>query len=139
MTKERLQAVLLLYGDKIKGDGYKPERIPDANVPPSSLGPFEGAPFCMRHIAWMVGEALRFTEENEIEKAMRWLGFIQGAFWVIGYRTLEQMKADNRMSESGEPKPRKCIGCRIEAEIGTEENPHPVPGQFHTCSSQGSS
>ena len=26
-----------------------------------------------------------------------------------------------------------CQACSIEAEIGTEENPHPVPKRFHTC------
>ena len=28
---------------------------------------------------------------------------------------------------------RRCIACSIEAEIGTEENPHPVPVRFHIC------
>lgn len=27
----------------------------------------------------------------------------------------------------------KCTACSIEAEIGTEEYPHPVPERFHTC------
>lgn len=26
-----------------------------------------------------------------------------------------------------------CVACSIEAEIGTEENPHPVPRRFHVC------
>lgn len=26
-----------------------------------------------------------------------------------------------------------CMACSIEAEIGTEEVPHPVPARFHTC------
>lgn len=33
------------------------------------------------------------------------------------------------------PSPAPCFACRIEAEIGTEENPHPVPARFHTCTS----
>lgn len=28
---------------------------------------------------------------------------------------------------------KKCLACSIESEIGTEENPHPVPNRFHTC------
>jgi hypothetical protein len=28
----------------------------------------------------------------------------------------------------------QCKACSIEAEIGTEEDPHPVPKRFHTCS-----
>lgn len=27
----------------------------------------------------------------------------------------------------------ECRACHIEAEIGTEEKPHPVPPRFHTC------
>lgn len=30
-----------------------------------------------------------------------------------------------------------CTACRIEAEIGTAGNPHPVPGRFHTCTANG--
>jgi hypothetical protein len=26
-----------------------------------------------------------------------------------------------------------CLACNIETSIGTEENPHPVPQHFHTC------
>jgi hypothetical protein len=28
---------------------------------------------------------------------------------------------------------RHCEACKIEAEIGSEENPHPVPVRFHIC------
>ncbi len=31
---------------------------------------------------------------------------------------------------SGTP---RCQACAIEAETGTEENPHPIPSRFHTC------
>ncbi len=27
-----------------------------------------------------------------------------------------------------------CNACSCEAEIGTEENPHPIPKRFHSCS-----
>ena len=32
----------------------------------------------------------------------------------------------------------KCLACSIEAEIGTEEEPHPVPERFHTCTAKPS-
>lgn len=37
-----------------------------------------------------------------------------------------------RFKERMVPKNR-CQACSIESEIGTEENPHPVPSRFHTC------
>lgn len=129
----------MLYGDKLRSDGYEAERFPGDQVAPSTIQA-TARKWYFKHLSWMTGETIRFTEELEIEKAMRWLGFIQGAFWVLGYRTIAEMREDNRMPESGEPKASRCIGCRIEAEIGTEENPHPVPGRFHTCPSlEGSS
>lgn len=27
----------------------------------------------------------------------------------------------------------ECWACKAEAEIGTEENPHPIPLKYHTC------
>jgi len=32
-----------------------------------------------------------------------------------------------------EGSPLPCVACRIEAEIGTKEVPHPVPARFHSC------
>jgi hypothetical protein len=26
-----------------------------------------------------------------------------------------------------------CLACKIEAEIGTEKDPHPIPARFHVC------
>jgi len=43
------------------------------------------------------------------------------------WRTLGKIR---REPGAGNP---KCMACSIEAEIGTEENPHPVPERFHTC------
>lgn len=33
------------------------------------------------------------------EKFMRWLGFMQGVFWVIGWFSLEDLKRHNRVKE----------------------------------------
>jgi hypothetical protein len=44
----------------------------------------------------MFPKMVQFVSEDKIEKAMRWLGFVQGVLWVCGVYTLEQLKADNR-------------------------------------------
>lgn len=95
MTKERLQAVLLLYADKLASDGYEAVKAPH-----SEMAPFHESDSMrqwLRHAAWMCRETMTFTEENEIEKAMRWLGFIQGVFAVYGYRSIDEMRDDNRL------------------------------------------
>jgi len=38
-----------------------------------------------------------------------------------------------RLRGEGATHATRCQACSIEAEIGTEENPHPVPSRFHTC------
>jgi hypothetical protein len=38
----------------------------------------------------------RFPEDGSEKKAMRWLGFIQGAVYARGYFTLEQIKAHSQ-------------------------------------------
>lgn len=48
-----------------------------------------------QHVAWMCWELEQLVSAGKTEKAMRWLGFIQGAMWALGIRTIEQLKYDN--------------------------------------------
>ncbi len=54
----------------------------------------------LNHLRFMcdqtIVEAQTATSPPEIEKAMRWLGFIQGAFFSLGIRTIDEMREDNR-------------------------------------------
>jgi glycyl-tRNA synthetase beta subunit len=47
------------------------------------------------HVAWMCQEAQKFVDQMRIEKAMRWLGFVQGYLWARSMRTLEELKTDS--------------------------------------------
>jgi hypothetical protein len=63
-----------------------------------------------QHARWMCQEVLRFHPSHRIgepppdpkeiraafEKAMRWLGFIQGVLWSTGVKTIDEMREDNR-------------------------------------------
>jgi hypothetical protein len=48
------------------------------------------------HLSWMCVEARKFVDAGRIEKAMRWLGFIQGCLWLLAYSTLNELKEDSR-------------------------------------------
>jgi len=48
------------------------------------------------HLNWMCEEAQGFIRDGRRDKAMRWLGFIQGALWGMCDVTIEQMKELNR-------------------------------------------
>lgn len=41
-----------------------------------------------------------FIDEGRTEKAMRWLGFIQGVFWTEGVYSIDEMRAHNTTQES---------------------------------------
>ena len=51
--------------------------------------------FALHHAAYMVEKMPTMYDENP-EKAMRWLGFVQGVFYMTGYMTVDDMKDHNR-------------------------------------------
>jgi len=46
----------------------------------------------LRHIASMLPKMETFLNEGRREKFMRWLGFIQGAFWVLGIFSIDELR-----------------------------------------------
>ena|SRR5690349_11723215 len=49
----------------------------------------------MEHLLYMCEQTIRFCETDELEKAFRWLGFIQGAFWILGIFSINDMRDQN--------------------------------------------
>lgn len=47
------------------------------------------------HARWMCLQIPWFLEEEKIEKAMRWLGFIQGVLYAQGIFSIDEMRIDN--------------------------------------------
>jgi hypothetical protein len=68
----------------------------------------EGSP-SSSHLVWMcdqiIAEAKNLNSmpirphRETMEKYNRWLGFVQGALWVIGDYKIEELKSDNRAKE----------------------------------------
>lgn len=52
------------------------------------------------HLLWMAREGMTLIKEHRREKAMRWLGFLQGALWALRLVSVEQLKDMNRPDES---------------------------------------
>jgi len=44
------------------------------------------------HLKWMIGE---MREINDREKLMRWIGFIQGALWGLGFSSINNFRSMN--------------------------------------------
>ena len=54
----------------------------------------------LQHVCWMCHMAEHHLEEGKIEKANRWLGFIQGVLWCEGFFTIDEMRAHNSPVET---------------------------------------
>jgi hypothetical protein len=83
MSVVHFMAVINSYVFLLEGLGIKPVR--DSSTKENQLN----------HLLWMCHEASTFMKDGRSEKAMRWLGFIQGAFWALGVRSVDEMKKDN--------------------------------------------
>jgi len=53
----------------------------------------------LAHCHGMLDKMEGFIKEGRIEKAFRWLGFIQGCLWSTGQYSLEDLKNHNRPAE----------------------------------------
>lgn len=71
----------------VKDLGVEPERA-SMETPPLD------AHFAKKHVAWML---LQMPDAaGNPDRFNRWLGFVQGVLWVLGVRTIGQMRDDNR-------------------------------------------
>lgn len=89
MTKEKVLSVVKEYQsslDKanIMSSAYPHDRYPQTKE--EVLG----------HCRYMLDQIEVFLEEDKTEKAMRWLGFIQGCLWCHGFFTVDSMKEHNK-------------------------------------------
>jgi hypothetical protein len=50
----------------------------------------------LRHLLWCLMNVLQFMGDDRTEKAMRWLGFVQGAVWMHGMASVDILKDMNK-------------------------------------------
>lgn len=48
------------------------------------------------HVCWMLPEIPKLYAAGKVEKAMRWLGFVQGVLWSCKLYSIQEMAEDNR-------------------------------------------
>ena len=56
----------------------------------------------LEHVKRMLPRMRGFLKEGRVEKSMRWLGFIQGVFWMQSVYSLEELKSHNRANKNDE-------------------------------------
>lgn len=53
------------------------------------------------HLVFMCEEGVRMVDAGREDKANRWLGFVQGALWMTGFASIDEMRVWN----GGQPIP----------------------------------
>lgn len=49
----------------------------------------------LNHLCWLCENGAVLAEAGKLDKAFRWLGFIQGALWAYGFHSIHCLKKDN--------------------------------------------
>jgi hypothetical protein len=89
MTPDKVREVVALYrtmfAELIDGRSHKcsTDGTPDEHR-------------ALLHCWAMLDELEQFTREGRMEKAFRWLGFIQGCLWTCGVYSLDELKDHNK-------------------------------------------
>jgi hypothetical protein len=91
MDKEQVIAALEKYEERLRG--FNPERMSGDEMMKTIIT--LGHRRALGHVAWMCTEAKTFVAEDRMEKAMRWLGFIQGVLWMTSFFSVSELKVDN--------------------------------------------
>lgn len=89
MSPEKLREVIAMYRKAFTDQG-----IGKIDYPHDELLDFEK--HALEHCHGMLDQMETFIDEGRIDKAFRWLGFMQGVFWSHGYYTLAQLMDHNR-------------------------------------------
>lgn len=84
MTKEKVLEVFARYRREVSD--YSAARADPKKVIDKLSHEEERA-----HVAYMCEEGVRFVEQGRMEKAMRWLGFLQGWLWKSGRYAVQEL------------------------------------------------
>lgn len=92
MTIDKLRETIALYRQF-----FETHQVPKAEYPldkPVLLQQHQ-----LGHCHDMLDAMERFIAEGRIEKAFRWLGFVQGCLWCAGLFTVAELADHNRNEE----------------------------------------
>jgi hypothetical protein len=92
MTKDKLIELLRFYQTKLKEEAYEPSEYDSYTKKASSFHSFQH----LDHALWMCEEATGLVSEGKIDKANRWLGFVQGVLFLTGKFTLKELRDQTR-------------------------------------------
>lgn len=107
MTNQKIAIAARSCAKALEESGAEPKEMTDIEKCRPDV--FDDEPLVSRnHLLFMCEQIetwARELEENNLptpslrEKAMRWLGFVQGSLWSLGYRSVDELKDMNRSTE----------------------------------------
>lgn len=89
MTAEKILEVIEIHRAKFKSLGIEKQEHPRNMLILSSTSGLE-------HCYAMLDKMVELVKAGRIEKAFRWLGFIQGCLWMAKIYTIEELKNQSR-------------------------------------------
>lgn len=87
MTKDRVKELFKYYARVLGSKGYVVKQ--------------HGEP--LEHVLWCCDQGCAFVDEDKVDKAMRWLGFVQGALWSGGIYRIEDLVLHSKYGVLGKP------------------------------------
>lgn len=89
MTGEKIIEAVEQYEELMRDRGIEPAKLPHDVLPQSVEQQ-------LAHVCAMLPQMKEFVGEHRLEKAFRWLGFVQGVLWANQIFVLEDLKNHNR-------------------------------------------
>lgn len=89
MTKDQVIEAISIYESKLVTLGFEEKRFTTNGVLPTSrqVG---------SHALWMCRQVQAAIADEKLEKAMRWLGWVQASVWLLGLFSIDNLKDHNR-------------------------------------------
>lgn len=95
MTTQQIKEIIHKYRTVINSAGLTAQEFPLNQYAINSNDQ-------LKHCLYMIDKLEDFiTDNSKQEKAFRWLGFIQGVLWAHCMYTIEELKGDNSVRDTG--------------------------------------
>lgn len=92
MLVSKIISVFTQYRETLKGFGIEAHEIKDND---SLASRFSGEEK-LAHLAWMCARSIEFASTGGVDKAFRWLGFVQGVLWMSNIYTINELRDHSR-------------------------------------------
>jgi hypothetical protein len=99
VCSQHLAALQAWHNARAAQSGAPVERLTGERYTGSENGRSLATLVADRHLVFMLEEIPKLLDEGRTEKAMRWLGFVQGAIWAYGLVSIDDLKSSNRPDE----------------------------------------